>query len=402
MSLPELTRSGSDVGRPDGDGARSHRRVLHDVATGFVAREFPEERVTAMEGDRSGLDPVVWQRVVDLGWPGLVLPEEYGGHGRPGAEMAIVVRALARVGAQTPLLLTAVEAATLILLTGDDEQRSLWLRRIATQGAVVSTALWELPAAYELGSVRTTARRAPGGGYVLSGTKLPVRYAGSCEALLVLARLDDEGYGLFLVPSGQAGIVQTLLRTTNGDPVAEVRFDDVLVAEDARLAATDDLLAAVERSQDAAAAFTCIELLTYAQRGLELTLDYVRQRRQFGRPIGSFQAVHHHCADMYLETEGMRVVCDALVDFTLPSTPPSRSVSIAKAKASTSARRVLELAHQLHGGVGFYTDYPLERLYRRCLAAQGAQGSSAWHRARLVRLFQARPDRLRRNPSDAL
>jgi alkylation response protein AidB-like acyl-CoA dehydrogenase len=105
---------------------------------------------------------------------------------------------------------------------------------------------------------------------------------------------------------------------------------------------------------------------------------------------------------MYLETEGMRVVCDALVDFTLQEPPPSRSVSVAKAKVSASAPRVLELAHQLHGGVGFYTDYPLERLYRRCLAAQGAQGSSAWHRARLVRLLQTRPDQLRRNPSDAL
>lgn len=370
------------------------RGSLHEVATRFVEREFgnqgggpqPRSHVTAEQ----------WSRMVQMGWPALLIPEAAGGHGLPLADLAAVISAFAREGVGTPLATVAAEVPVLLLSAGSAEQKRRWFPAIGEEGRIVTTALWELPHPFDAGSV-TTEWTQDGDGYALAGSKAPVAHAADADAFVVLARHGSTGeLGLFLVERDTPGVGVESLRTTTEDATGELVLHDVRVDAPARLDEGDPA-DAVRRAMDVGAVLTSADLTVSAQRGLELTLGYVRERTQFGQPIGAFQAVHHHCADMYRDVEGMRVVCSRLLQARLDDVLPIRGVSILKAKTSTTARRVLERAHQLHGGVGFYRDYPLERLYRRSLVEQGAYGSSRWHRARLARLIQERPMELQRN-----
>lgn len=369
---------------------------LHEVASRFVAREFVETAGGGNDTRPAHVGRAHWDRIVEMGWTSLLVPEEFGGHGLDLAHLAAVCGAFARQGIATPLVTVAAEVPALMLSAGNPVQQETWLRPMCRDGLIVSSALWELPHPHQLGSVTTTWAEQDGG-YEVTGSKLPVVSAADADAFVVLARhhLSDE-FALFIIRSDAPGVEIAPLRTTTEDPSAELVLRGTRVEEAARLH-DGDVLDAVSGAQGVGAVLTGADLTVYAQRGLELTLGYVRERSQFGQPIGAFQAVHHHCADMYGDVEAMRVLCGPMLRAKLGDELPTRAVSILKAKTSVSARQVLERAHQLHGGVGFYTDYPLERLYRRSLVEQGAFGSSSWHRARLIRLLQDNPANLQRS-----
>jgi alkylation response protein AidB-like acyl-CoA dehydrogenase len=372
------------------------KESLHEVATRFVEREMLGARDGGTDQPPVHVTREQWARMVEMGWPGLLIPPSAGGHGRRLGHLAAVISAFARHGLGTPLATVAAEVPALLLAAATAQQQERWLRAIAEEGRLVTTALWELPRPIQFGSVMTTWKEA-GEGYELNGSKLPVAHAGLADAFVVLARQESTGQlGLFLVEREAPGVEVATLRTTTDDATGELVLSATRITEAGRLGAGDPAKA-VEHALDVGAVLSSADLTISAQRGLELTLDYVRQRSQFGQPIGSFQAVHHHCADMYRDVEAMRVICARLLDTTLDDRLPPRDVSILKAKTSSTARSVLERAHQLHGGVGFYTDYPLERLYRRSLVEQGAYGSSGWHRSRLAALLKERPEELQRN-----
>lgn len=369
---------------------------LHEVTHRFIEHEFVDDTDDGAGARPTHVDRARWKKLSELGWPALLIPEEHGGYGRRLRDLAAVTSVFARHGIGHPLTIVGAEVPMLLLEAGTEDQRSHWLSAIAQEGLLVTTALWDPGHPYETSSVRTSWA-VDENGYRIDGLKLPVSYVGLADAFVVLARESASGeLALFVVDRSTPGVNVEILPTTTEDPTGELRLDGVRVSASCRLQ-DGDVAAAVRRATDVGAVLTSADLTTAAIRGLELSVAYVTEREQFGQPLGAFQAVHHHCADMYRDVEIMRVLCTGVLDGGLDAVLSDREVAIAKAKTSTTARRVLEMAHQLHGGVGFYTDYPLELLYRRSLVLQGEYGSSSWHRARLVRQLQADPATMQRN-----
>lgn len=372
--------------------------LLAASARDYVAREMAASRPSDDVRD-DVFTAHRWRQLVELGWAGLLVPELFGGHAQSLRHLAVVLEAFARRGIHTPLIQSAAEVPVVLLASATPEQSSELFSRMIDDGDVLVSAFWERPFAHELGSVSTTAERFRGG-FRLTGEKVPVSHALIADAFIVLARFEgSDSFGLFVVDAMTEGLKVDRLSTTNDDNTGVVQLHGAWIRDGDRLDA-GDAVAAVWEANLVGSILTSVELYVLAARSLELTLEYVQQRRQFDRQIGSFQAVHHHCADMYRDVEGMRVACESILNWKPGVQLPAREVSLTKALTSTKARQVLERAHQLHGGVGYYADYPLERLYRRSIASQGAFGSAVWHRARLIETLQRDPKQLRRHPGE--
>lgn len=361
--------------------------TLHDAAQRF-AEQVLRRQLDGGEGAiRSHVDRDGWSRMVAMGWPSLLLPPEHGGFGLPLRYLAALVSAFARHGASHPLTVLAAEVPALLIGCGSQEQAQEHLASITEQGRLVVSALWDPDHPFEPSAITTSWRR-DGGGYVLEGAKSPVPYAVLADAFVILARSVSSGEpALFVVQADTPGLEVTPLPTSTGAPTGFLLLAGVRATEGDRLA-TGDVQSAVTGAMDIGASITSAELTVAAMRGLELTVEYVKVRKQFDRALGEFQAVHHHCADMYRDVEAMRIVAAPVLQGRITDRPSQRDVSVAKAQTSTKCLAVLEMAHQLHGGVGFYADYPLELIYRRSIVLQGDYGSSRWHRARISRALK--------------
>lgn len=377
--------------------------LFQETLRRFVERECTRDVVRRLESDPLGYAPEHWRRMADLGWLGLLAPDDEAERAVGLVLLAHVIEALGAAALPSPLFATVVEAGSLIATAGDAEQRRHWLPAIAAGRALLAAAVQEPGPELAAEHVRTQARATPDG-FALSGTKLFVPYAHVAEVLICLARTGDapEALTLFLVPRAATGLRLTRLRTTTGEPQFAVEFDGVAVPRTALLGPLHGAWPHILGTLDRVAALRSAELVGLGQRALDLTLAFVRERVQFDRPIGSFQAVHHHCADMYRDIEQVRVLTAQAIARLAQGRPACREVSLAKVKASETIPRVLSMAHQLHGGVGFYTDYPLEMLYRRVMAAQVAGGSAMWHRRRLGHLLATDSTRFRREGAHSL
>jgi alkylation response protein AidB-like acyl-CoA dehydrogenase len=325
--------------------------LIREAARGYAGRHSSLDAIEQAEREPHGFSRAQWAGMVALGWTGALIDEAHGGLGLGAPEAAAVVEELAYAGIQSPLFAVAVEAAT--LLPG-----SRWLKAIAAGDLVV-------PALQETGPELEPKTRAAGN--LLTGSKTLVPFASAATAAVVSARHQD-GVGLYVVPLEH--VTLTPLNTPSG------RFFQ-LTLQDAEAEPagewSDDLLVP-------AAALKAVELLGIGRRALELTVGYVKQREQFGRPLARFQSVQRHCADMAIELEKVRVLAAQAI-----SRPGRREAALAKIKASEAIPALLRTAHQLHGGIGYYRDYPLELLLRRSIVAQSECGSARWHRRALAR-----------------
>lgn len=333
------------------------------------------------------VDKKGWDAFVEMGWPSLAVPEAFGGFGLPLRSLAVVAAAFARHGASHPLTIAGAEVPALVTGAGSSEQARAVLMSMVEKRRLIVAALWDVGHEPSLNRV-TTRWVASDGGYRLAGRKSPVAYGAIADAFVVLAReATTSEPALFVVGANASGVRTVPLTTTTGSPACDVVLDETLVAREDRLEG-GEVRRSIEFALDVGAALTSAELTVAALRGLELTVDYVKVRRQFNRALGEFQAVHHHCADMYRDVEVMRTLASRALDGDLSGSVAPGAASMAKALASEKGVGVLQLAHQLHGGVGFYVDYPLELLYRRSLVLQGEYGSGRWHRARLAGLVR--------------
>ena len=325
------------------------------------------------------------------------MPEPWSATDHGVQAMATVVELLGAYALPTPIFPTAVDAALLIGRLATPGQREALLPEIAAGRELAAVALEEPAvgppgAADQLGTTATRVARS----WRLRGTKLYVPYVNAARRVLCVARVGDGEAAVFDVPADATGLTLTRLRTSNGDPLFAVDFDDVVVGDAALLGDKSAAWADVAAMRDTGAALKAAEMVGIGRRVLALTQELVGVREQFGRPIGAFQAVQHHVADMYRALEQTRVLTQQAVALLDNGAVAPREVSLAKVKAGEALDLVINLAAQLHGGVGYYTDYPLETYFRRTIAAQGAYGSARWHRRRLADLLRDDADAFRR------
>ena len=359
------------------------QKMLRKTARDFLANECTKQFVREMELDEKGYSPQLWLKMAELGWLGLPFPESYGGGGGSFLDLVVLLEEMGRACLPSPYLPSVVLSGLTILEAGTDGQKQQFLPAIS-RGDIFTFALTESNGNYDAASIQAKSTQGKEG-YAISGTKLFVPYAHVAEDMLCLARTKEgssveEGLSIFIVEVDGPGIGSTVLNTIASDKQCEVMFDRVKVARENILGEPDQAWQTVEKTLQWAAIAKCAEMVGAAQQVLEMSVAYAKERVQFDRPIGSFQAIQHHCANMLIDIDGMRYLTYEAAWLLSSGLPAAKEVAMAKTWVSEATGRVVRLGHQIHGGVGYTIDHDLQLYYRRGKAAQALFGDASFHR----------------------
>jgi alkylation response protein AidB-like acyl-CoA dehydrogenase len=359
------------------------QQAIKSTAREFLAARYKSERIRELLDSEHGFEHSDWEEMAELGWPGLALPEEWGGQGLGTVDLAVLFEEMGYALAPSPLFSNTIVGLALARCAAD-EQKERWLRPLAAGERRGTPARFDAGAPVVPGSFAMEAR-ADGEGVVLDGEKVLVMDASAADFFLV-ATADGRRH---LVERGAEGV--SVAAEPSLDPtrrLGSVRFDGVRVAaEDTLPAPAADYAPVFLRACVAIAA----ESTGVAQRALELAVEYAKDRKQFGRPIGSYQAVSHRCAQMLLETENARSVVYGAA-WAAEAEPESLplSASMAKAYASDAGWRVPDASIQVHGGIGFTWEHDLHFFLKRGKSNAAMLGDSRWHRDRVAEAVIAR------------
>ena len=365
-------------------GLSQEQEMIKTSARDFLEKECPKTLVRAMEEDAKGYSPELWKKMADLGWMALVFPEQFGGTGNSFLDLCVLIEEHGRALLPGPFFSTVVLCGLPILHFGTDAQKKEHLTHVANGNRIMVYAQTEPSATWDASGVELKAT-AQGDGYVLNGTKLFIPSAEVADTLLVVARTRatgkaEDSISLFLVDAKAAGISYEGLKTIASDHQAEITFKDVKVSKNNMLGAPNQGWKIVQKIAEWGAAGKCAEMVGGAQKVLEMSVEYAKQRVQFGRPIGSFQAIQHHCANMVTDVDGSRYIAYEAIWRVSEGLDASKEVSMAKAWVSEAYRRVCALGHQIHGGIGFTKEHDMQLFFRRAKAAELAFGDGDYHR----------------------
>jgi alkylation response protein AidB-like acyl-CoA dehydrogenase len=352
-------------------GLNESQQLLKDNARKFFAGECPMAEVRRIMETDTAYDAALWAKMAEQGYTGIIFPEEYGGVGLGIVEFILLMEEAGRALVPGPLFSTVALAGTLIGAVANPDQKKKYLSPICAGEARSTVAILEAGASWNFADVQIASANGK-----LTGEKLFVPDAMVADCIIVVAR-----DGVFAIDAKAPGInIQRMEAMDLTRKLYSVRFSGT-PAE--KLGSTTGLA----RALDVAAAALAAEMVGGMQRTLDVTVEYAKTRKQFGKPIGMFQAVQHQCADMYLETESARSAV-YYAAWALEENAPDAAVavSIAKMYASDTARTVGNRGIQIHGGMGFTWENDLHLYYRRAKASETTFGDSTYHRERIARL----------------
>jgi alkylation response protein AidB-like acyl-CoA dehydrogenase len=353
---------------------RSVRRFLEDVS--------PVREVRRLMDSEAGYDPAVWSRMAgQLGLQGLHIPDEHGGAGLGQVELAVVFEELGRSLACVPYLATAGMAANALLASGDDSAQRDLLPRLASGEAVGTLAVAEDGGRWDLDSVAAEARPA-GHGWVLDGHKAFVVDGGQADLIVVAARA-PAGLSAFVVEAGAPGMTRTAPPTL--DQTRRLARLELATTPARLIGEEGDAGGWLSKTLDLAAVALAAEQVGGAQRCLEMAVEYAKTRQQFGRPIGSFQAVKHRCADMLVRVESARSAA-YYAAWAAAEDSDELPVVASLAKAYCSEAYFFAAAEniQVHGGIGFTWEHDAHLYFKRAKASELLLGDPAYHRELLA------------------
>tara|TARA_B100001123_G_scaffold205426_1_gene232938 strand:- start:20440 stop:21564 length:1125 start_codon:yes stop_codon:yes gene_type:complete len=354
--------------------------MLKTSAREFLGAECTDIFVREMEEDQQGFTPEFWQKLANQGWLGLIFPEQYGGVELSFFDLVILLEETGAALMPGPFFATVVLGGKTVLEAGNDEQKQQILPAVAEGKSIVTLALLEPSATWRPLGIQATADFV-GDGYLLNGTKLFVPYAHVADNIIVATRtgLEETDITLFLVPKSTDGISQTLLKTIASDRQSEVILKDVHLPASAIVGEVNKGWDTIKNVIKCGAIGKCAEMLGGSQKVLDMTVEYAKQRVQFGRPIGTFQAIQHHCADMASDVEGSRYVTYQAAWTISEGAPADQEVAVAKAWVSDAYRRVCAKGHQVHGAIGFTKEHNMQLYSRRAKEAELAFGDTDFH-----------------------
>lgn len=355
---------------------------LRRTVRAFLEDKSPESEVRRLMETVEGYDPAVWRQMADqLGLQGLAIPEEYGGSGFTYVELAVVLEEMGRALLCAPYFATVALAANLLLHAGDEAAKKEYLPAIASGDMIATVAFSEESGRWDEAGITVPATRG-GDGWTITGTKMFVLDGHTANLLLVAART-PAGVSLFAVDPAAPGVTRTPLATMDQTrKQARVEFAGTparLIGEEGRG------WEALSRMLDLAAVALANEQVGGAQKVLEMSVDYAKVRVQFGRPIGSFQAIKHKCADMLLEVESAKSAayyaawCAAELNDELPVV-----ASLAKSYCSEAYFHAAAENIQIHGGIGFTWEHPAHLYFKRAKSSELLFGDPTYHRELLA------------------
>lgn len=365
------------------------QEMLRTMARDFLAKECPKTLVRELEDDEKGYSPDLWRKMADLGWMGLVLPEEHGGMGMEYLDLIILIQEMGRNILPGPYFSTVVLASLPILWAGTDDQKQQLLPKIASGDMILTMALHEPNARYDAAGVEVKASQQ-GDSFVINGTKLFVENAHIADHLICVTRTTEgaspeDGITLFLVDAKTPGITCEVVPTMADDKLCEIVFDNVAVPRENMLGQLDKGWDIVVRILEHATMAKCAEMVGGAEAVLDMTIEYVKERVQYGKPIGSFQVIQHYCANMWTNVAASRNLLYKVAWDLGEGLPVSAEVAMAKGWINQAYKFVTERAVQCHGAVGLTRDHDVGLYYRRAKAGELAFGDTDFQRELVAR-----------------
>jgi len=366
-------------------GFSEEQEMLRSAARDFLAKECDITYVRKMMDDDRGYTDKVWKQMAELGWMGLILPEQYGGSGLSFVDLVVVLEEMGKLVTPGPFFSTVALGAVALLEGGSNAQKQQWLPKIADGTLVATVAQLEPSGRWDADGIALEAKK-DGAGYRLSGTKLFVPDGHTADLLIVAGRTSGskgkDGVSLFLVDRKAPGVQTTLLKTMDQTrKLAEVKLENVAIGADRVLGAAGDGWRLIDRIVDRAKVALCAEMCGGAQRVLDMSVEYAKVREQFGKPIGSFQAIQHKCANMMVQVESSKsatyyaawAVANDVAEAPL-------AAAMAKAYCSDAYRVVAGEGIQIHGGIGFTWEHDMHIYFKRAKSSEVTFGDATWNR----------------------
>ena len=360
-------------------------KILKDEAHRFLAKECPSDFVRAMANDETGHSEELWQKMAELDWMAVLIPEQYDGMGGSFLDLTVLLSEMGYHCMPGPFFSTVVLGGLTILEAASEAHKADILPALSRGEQLLSLAWVEQDGTYVPESIKLAAD-LQGEEYILNGIKLFVPYAHVADTLICVGRTgptSDEknaGLTLFLVDAKQQGIHIEPLHTMAGDKQSAVTFDDVAVSKDTILGQLDHGWPVLKKVLQMSAVAKCAEMTGGAQCAMDMAIPYVKGREQFGRPVGAFQAVQHHCANMLTYADTLKFMTYQTAWRISEGLPFEKEASMCKAWGSESYRKLVALAHQVIGGMGFMEEYDLQLYFKHAKAAEQVLGDAEFHR----------------------
>lgn len=367
------------------------QQMLKDAAKSFIQEQSPVTRFRKMrDAGATGFDEALWKEMVDMGWTGILVPEEYGGSGLGYLGLGVVLEECGRTLAPSPLLSTALVGASALMLGGNESQKQAYLPKIVDGSEIFALAVDEGPHHNPLNTALKATKA--GAGYKLSGKKSYVSEGHLATTLIVAARTSGKageaaGITLFLVPAKAKGVERLTLKTVDSRGAADITFKDVEVGADAVLGGADQGGGLLDQILDRARIGLSAEMLGQANAAFEQTNDYLKTRVQFGQPIGAFQALQHRAAKMFTDLELTRSCVIAGLDALDENrNDVAELASVAKARAADTLHLVSCEMVQMHGGIGMTDAHDAGLYMKRARVVEAMYGGASFHRDRFATL----------------
>lgn len=367
--------------------------MIRDQAKSWVDEQSPVKKFREMRdsGIEQAFLPDTWSAMVEMGWTGIIVPEQYGGSDLGYLTFGLVLEETGRNLTASPLFASAFVGASALLLGGSDDQKQRWLPGVVDGSGILTLAVDEGPR-HDPAGIAMEAK-AGGDGFTLRGSKTLVPEGMSATAFIVAARSDGKpddrsGISLFVVPADADGVSRNRLSTVDSRGYANVDFDDVRVGMDALLGEAGNAFETLDAILDRARAGVAAEMLGTGLQAFEMTLDYLKTRVQFGKVIGSFQALGHRAADLFSEKELARSCMEAALQaIDADADDIAEAASLSKAKVGDFLHHMSNELIQIHGGIGMTDEFDAGFYLKRARALEALYGNQAFHRDRYARLL---------------
>jgi len=359
------------------------QEILKKAARDFLTTECPKTLVRELEKSEKGYSPELWKKMAELGWMGLVIPEAYEGIGYTFQDLTVLLEEVGRNILPAPLISTIISSYS-IIEAGTEAQKKEFLPKISSGDLILSLALLEAEGTFEPSGIEVKAT-SKGDDFVISGTKLFVEMAHVANYLVCVTRTKsgaspENGITLFLVDAKSSGIHCEVIPTIAADKLCEVRFENVSVPKKNMLGKIDAGWPIVEMMIRKGAIAKCAESVGAMQTCIEMTVAYSKERVQYERPIGAFQALQHLMANMWTSMQTGRYLVYQAAWMESVGQPSDKEASLAKAYINEVYKDVAQWAIRLHGGIATSYDHDIPLFYRRAKAADTCYGGTDYHR----------------------
>ncbi len=369
------------------------QNLIKDQAKAWAGEQAPVQKFRKMRdsGVPQRFDPATWQEMINMGWTGILVPEQYGGSDLGYLTFGVVLEELGRQLTASPLFASALVGVTALRLAGSDAQQQTWLPKVVDGSEILTLAVDEQPR-HAPAQISLQAQQTADG-YVLNGAKTFVIEGMSATTFIVAARTSGnspqtEGVSLFLVPADAAGLQREMLATLDSRGYAQLQFSDVAVGADALLGELHQGYGLLEATLDRARAGLTAEMMGTAAQAFDMTLEYLKTREQFGRVIGSFQALGHRAAALYSAMELSRSCAEAALQAVDDNADNlAQLCSLAKCKVGDFLHEMSNQLIQIHGGIGMTDEFDAGFYLKRARVLEAAFGNQAFHRDRYAALL---------------